>query len=328
MLVFCFLCRWSNAMNPVVSVVICTHNRAECLNAALGSIFSQEASTDEFEVIVVDNASTDRTQEAVKAWSAKYFNLKYLFETVLGLSRARNAGMNAALGEYIAYIDDDAMADQGWLAHIPTAFAAAGSAAGCVAGRIAPIWGAPRPAWLDNELLGYITVLDCSPVARWLKDYEHPYGANVVFTRDALFRAGGFSTTLGRKGSALLSNEEILLHRRLKGIGYRTYYDPWISVQHHVPAERLTKSWFKKRAYWQGVSDALLDRQLEGARQSEVTIRGLRKLVSLVKKPGDIMSLVTSQDDPVRFLAAFNVLKKMGYGAASLQIEMLGGRIL
>jgi glycosyltransferase involved in cell wall biosynthesis len=304
-------------MSPIVSVVICTHNRAKELVDAIQSVLSQEVDEGSYELLVVDNASTDSTREVVCGYSVRASNLKYLSETALGLSHARNAGLAAAKGEYVAYLDDDAVADAGWLSQIPVAFAAGGQDIGCVAGRIAPIWGAPRPPWLHDNLLGVISVLDCSPIAIRLAEHQEPFGANVIYRRGVLAHVGGFSTRLGRKGASLLSNEEILLNRRLKKLGYATYFDPRISVHHHVPAERLTQRWFRRRAYWQGVSDAFLEDQLEPAPAFDVALRRLRKLASVIKRPREILSLMQGGHDPVVFLTAFQALTKLGYATAS-----------
>jgi glucosyl-dolichyl phosphate glucuronosyltransferase len=305
-------------MSPIVSVIICTHNRVKDLGAAIGSVLSQGVDETFYETLVVDNASTDSTHDYVRARAAQVSNLKYIPETVLGLSRARNTGLGAAKGQYVAYIDDDAVANPGWLFQIPVAFAAGGPDVGCVAGKIDPIWGAPRPPWLHDNLLGCISVLDCSPVATRLEDHQEPFGANVIYKRDALLRVGGFSTELGRKGARLLSNEEILLQRQLKRFGYATYYDPRVSVRHHVPADRLTKSWFKRRAYWQGVSDALLESYVDSSPSLLVALKRLRKLASIAKRPREMLSLAHRGNDPVAFLMACGVLTKLGYATASV----------
>jgi len=305
-------------MQLITSVIICTHNRANELVDAITSVLSQGADPNTYEVIVVDNASTDRTPEIVRARAAQTKNLRYLLEPALGLSCARNAGLHAALGKYIAYVDDDAIAEPGWLAHIPEAFAA-GSNVGCVAGKIEPIWGAPRPAWLDDRLLGYVSVLDCSPVPTWLNDNEPPFGANVIYSRDALIQAGGFSTSLGRKGSLLLSNEDILVNRKLRSSGYRVYYDPRIAVRHRVPAARLTATWMKRRAYWQGVSDALLERELAQASLFAVTVKRLRCLASLARNPREILAVMRHGNDPEAFTMACRAFTKFGYATAGLR---------
>jgi glucosyl-dolichyl phosphate glucuronosyltransferase len=157
-----------------------------------------------------------------------------------------------------------------------------------------------------------------APVATRLEDHQEPFGANVIYRRDALLRVGGFSTGLGRKGARLLCNEEILLQRQLKRLGYATYYDPCISVRHHIPASRLTKSWFKRRAYWQGVSNALLESHLDSTPSLMVALKRLRMLASIAKRPRELWSLAHRGNDPIVFFTAFRVLTKLGYATASV----------
>lgn len=306
-------------MSPVVSVVICTHNRVQNLRDAVDSILSQGVSEQFFELLVVDNASTDATREFVSTRAVRTPNLKYCLEPVIGLSRARNRGLTEAKGQYVAYIDDDAIADPGWLAHIPSAFEAGGSDVGCVAGKISPIWDAPRPAWLHDALLGYVTINDFSSAGCRLGENQYPYGANVIYRRDVLLQVGGFSPRLGRKGTSLLSNEEVLLDHSLKTLGYSTYYDPRVSVRHHVPAARLTKRWFKHRAYCQGVSDAILEGQLTQTPTRVLHMRRLRLLAWLARHPRQfLLSSKSSVDEATAFWLVCKALTKLGYATASI----------
>jgi glucosyl-dolichyl phosphate glucuronosyltransferase len=306
-------------MSPVVSIVICTHNRVRNLRDAVESVLSQGVDEHFFELLIVDNASTDGTHELISARAARAPNLKYLSEPMIGESHARNRGVGAAKGQYIAFIDDDAIADAGWLSQIPAAFDVGGTDVGCVAGKIVPIWDAPRPTWLHDALLGYISVLDISPTASRLGENQYPYGANVIYRRDALLRVEGFSPRLGRKGNSLLSNAEILLHHLLTRLGYATYYDPRVSVRHHVHAARLNKRWFRRRAYMQGVSDALMESHLKSVTAMSLEIKRLRMLKSIARHPSVLSTVLNfSDDDPARFLSACSVLWKLGYATASI----------
>ena len=96
-------------MNVQISAVVCTHNRAAYLRKALQSLVDQTMAQELYEIIVVDNASTDGTKQVVSEYSGAS-NLRCLYEPVIGLSRARNTGWGNARGEYVAYLDDDAVA--------------------------------------------------------------------------------------------------------------------------------------------------------------------------------------------------------------------------
>jgi glucosyl-dolichyl phosphate glucuronosyltransferase len=305
-------------MTPTVSAIICTRNRVADLSDAIESITRQEVEPGFLEIIVVDNASSDSTREYVSTLSSRNTTITYLFEPVLGLSRARNAGVQTAKGQYLAFLDDDAVAEAGWLTQIPIAFQAGGPKLGCLAGKVNAIWSARQPPWLHDALLGYIGVVNYASEPIWLERNQVAFGCNAAYAREALLQVGGFSQTLGRKGTSLLSNEEILLQRHLERLGYRTYYDPLMAVGHKVSSERLSKSWFRRRAYWQGVSDALLEKELEALTTRSSVRKKLERLASIARRPRELAALVGYGDDPVQFLASCTVLTNLGYILADL----------
>lgn len=242
-------------MSIRISAIICTHNRAGYLRKAIRSLVFQSLDEELYEILVVDNASTDDTRHIVHNEFSGVSNLRYLYEPVLGLSQARNTGWRGAEGEYVAYLDDDAVASPVWLERILEVFDTVSPKPGCVGGKIEPIWEAPRPIWLSDSMLPVLTVLDLSDKPTFLSD-QIPSGANISFAKVVLMELGGFSVALGRKGNQLLSNEEVLLMRKMKDKGFLCFYHPEIKVRHHIPASRLTERWFLDRYYWQGISDA------------------------------------------------------------------------
>jgi glycosyltransferase involved in cell wall biosynthesis len=249
-------------MTPALSVVICTLNQVDYLRKALGSLAGQTLPQAEYEVIVVDNGSTDPTKQTVASFPG-IENLRYVCDPVPGLSRARNLGWQEARGRYVAYLDDDAVASPKWLERILFRFETLQPRPAGVGGRILPIWEAEKPAWLGEELEPYLGIVDW-PACPMILDEDRFYlaGANVGYERGALRASGGFPTDLGRKGPLLLSNEELWMQRFLMSRGRALWFDPEILVHHHVRAERLTRAWFYERFFWQGVSDALLENRL------------------------------------------------------------------
>jgi glycosyltransferase involved in cell wall biosynthesis len=244
-------------MSVTISAVICTHNRLPYLRKALDSLVRQTLDPTRYEILVIDNASTDGTAEAVRDELPRTGNVRYAHEPRLGLSIARNTGHRLARGAYIAYLDDDAVADPRWLEAVVAAFDAEGERIGILGGPVIPIWERPRPDWLPDELLGFLTILDAPRPAGFIGPDQLLVGANLVVARQALEAAGGFPVDLGRRGSQLQSNEELALRTRLEDLGYGVYYDPAVKVQHHVAPERLEKGWFYRRLYWQGRSEAV-----------------------------------------------------------------------
>jgi glycosyltransferase involved in cell wall biosynthesis len=258
-----------------ISVVVCTRNRAASLEAALTSLARQTLAPARYEVIVVDNGSTDETPRLARA-----AGVRALVEPRVGLSRARNRGTEAAAGEIIAFLDDDAVAREDWLARIAAGFAAGD--AGALTGRVEPLWEAPRPDWLPDVLLPYLSVVDWGARAGALHPGQWLCGTNMAFRRAALARAGGFSEALGRRGDVLLSSEEVLVQRRLAAHGIAARYDPSLVVDHRVPAERVAPAWLARRAYWQGVSNAICDRLAPGVLDARPWLRCAASGVTLV----------------------------------------------
>jgi glycosyltransferase involved in cell wall biosynthesis len=240
-----------------ITAVICTLNRAAYLSKAVQSLVDQTLPKDKYEIIVVDNGSTDNTKAVVKGFRCD--NLRCVYEPVLGLSQARNTGWENAGGEYVAYMDDDAVACPEWLERIVEDFENIKPRPGSVGGRITLIWEAQRPGWLPNELELPLGHIEWGDAARFLtSEEEFLGGGNVAYPREVLETCGGFSTMLGRKGNNLLSNDELLVKKYLQKNSLGSYYDPQVWVQHHAPPGRLSKHWFYRRYFWQGISAEIM----------------------------------------------------------------------
>lgn len=238
---------------PFISVAICTRNRARHLRAALDSLTRQTLPADRFEVLVVDNGSGDETPAVVRSFGAR---VRGLHEPIAGLSRARNHALARAASPLIAYLDDDAVAEPGWLAALTERFESDGSI-GAVGGRTLPAFESPPPVWLHPDLLLCLSVVDWCAEPCELRAPRFLVGANMAF-RAALVRvAGGFRTDLGRVDGNLLSGEEQDLVDRLEAVGHRTWYEPAATVHHHIPTERMTRPWLLARARGQGAADAV-----------------------------------------------------------------------
>jgi glycosyltransferase involved in cell wall biosynthesis len=203
-------------MSVRISAIICTLNRIEYLRKAIKSLVEQTLPKECYEILIVDNGSTDGTSNVALKEFSYVPNLRYLYEPVLGLSRARNTGWQGAIGEYVAYLDDDAIASSNWLEMILSVFETVESQTGCVGGRVVPIWKARRTPWLPAEMLSYLSIVNPSDKPLKLEDSRNIAGTNIAFPKKILDAMGGFQTDLGRKGGKLLSNEEILLRRQLE----------------------------------------------------------------------------------------------------------------
>lgn len=242
---------------PEITVAICTHRRYDLLGEAVELLLGQSLPPDRYRIIVVDNApDPEAGKQAARRWRG-VANLTWIEEPVAGLSRARNASLAATDTPLLAFLDDDAVACPTWLASKIAAFGQFGPTVHAVGGRVRPRFGAPRPAWLNDNMLAYLSVLDLGEQTRLLRPGEWVVGANISYRTEQLRQAGGFSTALGRVGSgaALMSNEETELADRIGAAGGLVGYAPDAEVEHFVPADRLSQDWFRRRIAWQAVSD-------------------------------------------------------------------------
>lgn len=240
------------------SIVIATYNRAADLRETLASLAGLQPDGP-WEVIVVDNNSPDDTR-AVVATAAETFPvpLRYLFEGEQGRSPALNAGIRAASGEIIVTTDDDVRVPPDWLNRAAEGL----DRLDCdyVGGRVLPIWGGPRPAWLPNHggrQWAVIALLDYGPDPLEFGT-RVPLGVNMAFRRRAFDRAGLFDPHTGRRAGTLLGQEVREWCIRARKAGVRGCYVPQMMLEHIIPAERLNKRYFRRWFYWRGISRALL----------------------------------------------------------------------
>ncbi len=239
---------------PCISAIICTHNRDDYLGAAIDSLLGQ-AYTD-YEVIVVDNASTDTTRAVVEA-RLPHPRLHYVYEATLGLSVARNAGAKAAQGQILAYLDDDAEASNGWLAALWHIYETDQQVA-IAGGKVTLIWPPDRtaPNWLSNSMSGSLGAYDLgNEVVYITQPGLTPRGLNYSIRADFLESIGGFDPNLGRVGKNLLSNEELYMTEKALEMGFKVAYLPDALVAHNVAPGRLDPKWFMSRSWWQGISE-------------------------------------------------------------------------
>ncbi len=223
--------------HPYCSVVICTRNRPHHLERCLSSVARLDFRA--YEVVVVDNASRDGTTPRLAAmWGARYVE-----EKVIGLSRARNRGLEACRGEIVAYLDDDAVPERGWLTQLIRPFDAPQVMA--VTGRVCR--PDDTPVEPNHPLSPRFTVPECAAAGidqqtpNWFELVNFGgigIGANMAFRRRALEELKGFDVRLGRS-APLLGNEETYAFFLLVSRGYRVIYCPHAVVYH--PCHALPK---------------------------------------------------------------------------------------
>jgi glucosyl-dolichyl phosphate glucuronosyltransferase len=246
------------------TVVIATCNRADDLRGTLTSL-GEMSSSQPWELIVVDNNSTDHTRAVVEEMARDYpVPLRYVFEVQQGRSAALNAGFRAAEGDIILTTDDDVRVERDWLDQAVLALRRLDCA--FIGGKVLPVWGGERPSWLPERSGRHwvpIALLDLGDEQIEFAS-RAPLGVNMALRRDALTRAGYFDNELGRKAGTLLGQEVREWCLRVRAAGMQGFYIPEMVVHHRVPAHRLTKRYFRRSFYWRGVSRAILYR-LAGA---------------------------------------------------------------
>jgi glycosyltransferase involved in cell wall biosynthesis len=245
-----------------LDVIIATYNRRELLARALGSLLAAEVPTGmEVRVHVVDNNSNDGTPQVVAEWRERFGGrLEYIFEGRQGKSHALNAGISAARGDLVGMIDDDEEIDRRWYLSIDEAFRDA--SLDFIGGPCLPRWGAPPPGWLPRDYPGVIGWIDGGDrVATYGADYEGILmGGNAVLRRAVFERVGLYTTSLGPVGRRVLLGEDQDMFDRLMAAGARGLYRPDLRIHHYVPPERLTKRYFRRWCFRNGISLGMIDR--------------------------------------------------------------------
>lgn len=249
---------------PTIAAIICTHNRAEEVRGAVQSLVRQTLPASAFEIIVVDNGSTDGTDRVVAELAAAAGNVRYVREERIGLSTARNTGAAATSAPYVAYMDDDARAEPDWLESIVRAFREISPAPAALGGRVTLDWDGPAPTWFPPRYQSLYTWVDLGNQRRPIGSRGYIVGANMAFRRDVLNQVGGFRTDLGRHGTGLMGGEDTALIRTLLAARLPVHYEPAAVVAHRVPPERRRKRWLYRRLFWEGAAHPLLD-QPDGA---------------------------------------------------------------
>jgi glycosyltransferase involved in cell wall biosynthesis len=233
-----------------ISVIICSYNRWQSLAKTLESVAASTVSSSlEWEVLVVDNNSTDRTRELADEFCRRYPNqFRYIFEAQQGKSHALNTGIREARGEVLAFTDDDVTVESTWLENL-TANLLGNEWVGA-GGRVFPEPGVVFPSWLalngPHSMAGLLVLLDRGSAACEL--IEAPFGANMAFRKAMFEKYGGFRTDLGPPPKLRGEDTEFCL--RLMKTGERLRYEPSAVVYHAVPADRLKKTYFL--SWWFG----------------------------------------------------------------------------
>ncbi len=244
---------------PKISLVIATFNGADRILPTLESVAAQTLDRPLWNVVVVNNNSSDNTAEVVEKFIAAHpdIDMKMVDEPCQGLSVARNRGIDTSDGDYIAIIDDDETASPDLLKTYfdfldthPYAVAAGG--------RILPEYLAARPSWVSKWTERPIAgTLDLGRDIILFPHDKYFGGGNMALRRTAIEYYGNFNTELGRRGTKLLGGEEKELYMRYYASGEDIYYLPKALIRHRISAEKLTEHYFSALCYRIGQSERI-----------------------------------------------------------------------
>jgi glucosyl-dolichyl phosphate glucuronosyltransferase len=290
----------------MITVILCTFNRCRDLEKALASVAASEVTESvQWEVLITDNNSNDRTPEVADEFCRRYpGRFRYLFEPQPGKAHALNSAVREAQGEILAFMDDDASVEPTWLENLTSAFQNARWAG--AGGRIVLQWPSALPQWLSIE----------GPYSRHpfpgfdqgseAKEITSPlFGANMAFRKSMFEKYGAFRTDLGPSPNRDIPppSEDTEFGRRLIAAGERLWYQPSAVVHHPIAQTRINTDYFL--SWWfdmgraeiresgaKGVSLRLLSRlavwTLRWAIATKPQVRFYRKLV-VWQKAGQIV---------------------------------------
>jgi glucosyl-dolichyl phosphate glucuronosyltransferase len=228
------------------SIIVCSYNRSASLQQTLLAIERLLVREDlGWEVLIVDNNSTDDTRTVAEDFCRRFPRGRYCYEPNQGLSFARNRGIAEARGEILVFTDDDVCPESEWLQRIVDGMAREGCDA--CGGYISPVWEIAPPAWLTERFYGFLALRTSRADTFQVTDSaDFPFGANMAFRRRVFEAHGTFDVTRGRKGSELSSGEDGEFFDRLLRRGAKIMFFGDARVHHRIEAFRVTKRYLRR----------------------------------------------------------------------------------
>jgi len=226
----------------------------------------QSLGLSEFDIIVVDSCGTPATGAALRDMIRTLPNARLFRIDRPGASAARNLGAEQSRSDFVAFLDDDALAEPDWLEQIRMVISEHDPWPGVIGGRVLPVWEEPLPDWWPRSLRGVLSIIEWEGRGEFRTEATPPnlapYGVNMVVQRQPLLDMGGFADRLGRFAGLLLSDEDVQVGWKLQDRGYSAWYDSRIVVRHQIQGSRMNPEWLIDRLYWQGASTVATRRML------------------------------------------------------------------
>jgi glycosyltransferase involved in cell wall biosynthesis len=236
-----------------ITVAICTYNRAEHLPPLITSLNQQKAPIP-FEILVVNNNSTDRTEEVLGLIGRDCpIRFRHVIEGKQGIVHARNRAIEESMeSDYLAFIDDDELPGPRWLEAAADALHREG--AHCVGGKIrVNLPDSERPGWLDDDLLYFLGKVDNGSEPFWIKDRSTPVWSGNVAYRTSVFSEGlRFDDRYNRKGKGIGGGSDEIMFHTMLDLGHKIRYRPDMVIKHIVDKWRISRTYFLKLHYKAG----------------------------------------------------------------------------
>lgn len=242
--------------SPKLSIIVCTFNRAKYIVDCLKHLTNQTLASEKYEVLVINNNSTDHTDSLVQGFIKKHpdTNFRYFIEKDQGHTFSRNRGIVESFGEILSFIDDDAFVGERFCSSILNFFEKRQDVV-AIGGRISPVYEIEKPKWMSTYLLPLVAALDKGENEVAFKGSSFPIGANMAFQKRVFEKYGNFDVELGRRGRELEGGDEKEMFFRLKRGHEKIYYVPQVSVRHIIPPHRVEVSYIKGLALGVGASE-------------------------------------------------------------------------
>ena len=251
-----------------LSIALSTYNRSSVLANALEKLSVQETNGIDYEILVIDNNSTDNTKQVVSSFIERDSHFRYVFEKRQGLSYARNAGIEAAKSDLIVFCDDDVEVSPTWVQKNYEASLKFPDA-DYIGGRVLPIWGGPTPPWVRQTMAPF-ALSDLGDEA-FIVSPKKPHclvGASLAVRRRAFAKAGLFSIETQRVKNSIGSTEDFDWQIKVWAYGGHGVYVPDIVCATEVPRDRLSKSYHRRWHLGHGKFNAIARRpEWEGTRK-------------------------------------------------------------
>lgn len=241
----------------MLTVIICTYNRAKYIGALLESIAANDLPKSDYEILLVDNNCTDNTRAICEHFAAahKDVRFRYVVETEQGLSAARNKGIKEAKGDLIVYVDDDALVDSHYLRDYVEWFAAHPETMAC-GGPIEPLYETQEPDWMTPYTRALLTAwMNYGDKVREYPKGRYPGGGNAAYRKEVFDKVGLFNTALGRNGNSLMASEEKDIFDKMHALHMQVLYLPTPVLHHCIPQTKLEKDYFERLTLQIGKSE-------------------------------------------------------------------------